>query len=99
MDFSCYDSVSVSSMKRNNENLTILGCFVSIDLNSSWNWNVPLETLIFDRNLLGVLVQPPVLGIHTHGRLCISISRPAVGIWTNPLEVRPIGKRFKTIYR
>ena len=60
MDFSCYDSVSVSSMKRNNENLTILGCFVSIDLNSSWNWNVPLETLIFDRNLLGVLVQPPV---------------------------------------
>ena len=60
MIFSCSDSVSVSSMKRNNENLMILGCFVSITHNSQSTWRVPLETLVSGRNSRVVLVQLPV---------------------------------------
>ena len=38
-----------------------------------------------------VLIEPPVLGTQADGRLCKSISRPTVDMWTNPLGARPIG--------
>ena len=98
MIFSCSDSASVSSMKRNNKILMMLGCFVFIAHNSQSPWNALLKILISDRNFRVVLMQPPVAGMQTHGWLHKSISRPTVGTWTNPVGVRSISKWFRKIY-
>ena len=98
MIFSCSDSVSVSSMKRNNENLMMLGCFVYITHNSQSAWNLLLKILISDRNLRVLLIQLTVSGMWTHDWLRKSISRSTVSMWTNPVGVRSIGKRFKKNY-
>ena len=42
-----------------------------------------------------VKVETPVRCTESHSRLHKSISRPTVGMWTNPVGVRSIGKRFK----
>ena len=61
MIFSCSDSASVSSMKRNNKILMTLDCFVFIAHNSQSAWNVLLKTLVSDRNFRVVLMQPTVV--------------------------------------
>ena len=41
-----------------------------------------------------VKIEVTVRCTESDGRLHISISRPTVGVWTNPVGVRSIGKRF-----
>ena len=98
MIFSCSDFVSVSSLKRNHKILMTIGCFAFIDHNSPSPWNVLLKILISDRNLRVVLIQHPVSGTWTHGWLRKSISRPTVGLWTNPVGVLSISKWFRKNY-
>ena len=45
-----------------------------------------------------VKIEPPVGWVESDARLDKSISRPTVSIWTNPVGVRPIGKRFLKKY-
>ena len=98
MIFSCSDFVSVSSLKRNHKILMTIGCFVFIAHNSQSPWNVLLKILISDRNLLLVLIQLTVSGMWTHDWLHKSISRSTESVWTNPVGVRSIGKRFTKNY-
>ena len=98
MIFSCSDFVSVSSLKRNHKILMTIGCFVFIAHNSQSPWNVLLKILISDRNLLLVLIQPTVSGTWTYGWLRKSISRPTVGVWTNPVGVLSINEWFRKNY-
>ena len=98
MIFSCSDFVSVSSLKRNHKILMTIGCFVFIAHNSQSPWNVLLKTLISDRNLLLVLIQPTVSDTWTCGWLRKSISRPTVGVWTNPVGVLSINEWFRKNY-
>ena len=98
MIFSCSDFVSVSSLKRNHKILMTIGCFAFIAHNSPSPWNVLLKILISDRNLRVVLIQHPVSGTWTCGWLRKSISRPTVGVWTNPVGVLSISKWFRKNY-
>ena len=99
MIFSCSDPVWVSRTKKNDEKLTIFDCIVCLDV-KTWNQVSSTNRVSnFDSNWVRVLIKLPVQGVSTHGRLHKSISRPTVGIWTNPLGVWSIGKRFKRIWR
>ena len=62
-NFSCVDCSSVSSRSKNDE--ILMDCYQFIDIDSKFGVgrsSVP-EKSDFDRNLLGVLVQPPVEGV------------------------------------
>ena len=45
-----------------------------------------------------VKIEVTVRCTESDSRLHKSISRPTVGVWTNPVGVRPIGKRFLRKY-
>ena len=67
MDFSCFDSLSVSRMKRMDENLMIWGCFAYKYPQLEIVLERPFEKTDFDQRSVGGFVNPPVL-------LCIHVT-------------------------
>ena len=80
---------------------TVITVFLSIHRHriESWNWNLFFEIFMISFVKSGpVKVEVPVEWIETDSRLGKSISRSTVDMWTNPIGIRSIGKRFQKIY-
>ena len=60
MNFLCNDSVSVASIKRNNENIMICGFFVYNQSKFGIMLKSKFEKIDFDWTSVGSLLKPPV---------------------------------------
>ena len=98
MNFLCNDSVSVSSIKRNDENIIICGFFVYNQSKFQIELKSKLEKTDFDRNFRVVLIQLTV--VLYWGDMCLVewISVHSELMWTIPLGYRSIEKRFNKKY-